>query len=194
MEAGRPPWSFPFHAPCAVRSPSPLPSASSPAGGFAAARACAPRDHGAGRARAAGGRRRAPGRRGRPGAGAERRAARAGPRGGRHHRADPQGAAARPLPRHGDAARSDGGPARGGGARVRGLALPRAGQPGGGALRDEAQRVPPGPAPRQASRTQAHPPCDRKNMVPLYDPEAGESAADARVCIDPFEFPDIACE
>ncbi len=43
-------------------------------------------------------------------------------------------------------------------------------------------------------RTEAHLPCDRKNMVPLFDPEAGETAADARVCIDQFEFPDVACE
>jgi hypothetical protein len=42
--------------------------------------------------------------------------------------------------------------------------------------------------------TQTHPPCERKNMVPVYDPEAGETAADARVCIDQFEFPDVACE
>jgi hypothetical protein len=39
-----------------------------------------------------------------------------------------------------------------------------------------------------------HPPCDRKNMVPLYDPGAGQTAADARVCIDQFEFPGIPCE
>ena len=38
-----------------------------------------------------------------------------------------------------------------------------------------------------------HPPC-RTNMVPVYDPGAGEGAADARLCIDQFEFPDIACE
>jgi hypothetical protein len=38
-----------------------------------------------------------------------------------------------------------------------------------------------------------HPPC-RTNMVPVYDPGAGESAADARLCIDQFEFPDVACE
>jgi hypothetical protein len=38
-----------------------------------------------------------------------------------------------------------------------------------------------------------HLPCDRKNMVPLYDPGAGETAAQARVCIDQFEFPDIPC-
>jgi formylglycine-generating enzyme len=43
-------------------------------------------------------------------------------------------------------------------------------------------------------RSEAHAPCDRRNMVPVYDPEAGETSADARVCIDQFEFPDIACE
>jgi formylglycine-generating enzyme len=42
--------------------------------------------------------------------------------------------------------------------------------------------------------SEAHPPCDRVNMVPLFNPQAGETAADARVCIDQFEFPDIACE
>jgi len=36
--------------------------------------------------------------------------------------------------------------------------------------------------------------CDAKNMVPLWNREAGETEADARVCIDQFEFPDIACE
>lgn len=38
-----------------------------------------------------------------------------------------------------------------------------------------------------------HPPCDRWHMVPLYDPGAGETAADARVCMDRFEFPDVPC-
>jgi hypothetical protein len=38
-----------------------------------------------------------------------------------------------------------------------------------------------------------HPPCSLRHMVPLYDPGAGETAADARVCIDQFEFPDIPC-
>jgi sulfatase modifying factor 1 len=42
------------------------------------------------------------------------------------------------------------------------------------------------PAPRA--------PCGSKNMVPLFDPAAGETAADARVCIDEFEFPDIPCD
>jgi formylglycine-generating enzyme len=38
-----------------------------------------------------------------------------------------------------------------------------------------------------------HPPC-RTNMVPVYDPGAGEGAADAHLCIDQYEFPDVACE
>jgi hypothetical protein len=42
--------------------------------------------------------------------------------------------------------------------------------------------------------SRAHPPCDRKNMVPIYDSDTGETAADARVCIDQFEFPNLACE
>jgi hypothetical protein len=36
--------------------------------------------------------------------------------------------------------------------------------------------------------------CRAMNMAPLYNLEAGETAADARVCIDRFEFPDIPCE
>ena len=36
-------------------------------------------------------------------------------------------------------------------------------------------------------------PCARRNMAPLYDPGAGETAESARVCVDRFEFPDIAC-
>jgi len=36
--------------------------------------------------------------------------------------------------------------------------------------------------------------CGAPNMVPLYDPTAGETADSAKVCIDQFEFPDIACE
>ncbi len=35
--------------------------------------------------------------------------------------------------------------------------------------------------------------CGRKYMAPLYDPEH-ETAEDAKVCIDQFEFPDIPCE
>jgi hypothetical protein len=37
-------------------------------------------------------------------------------------------------------------------------------------------------------------PCRAKNMVPLFDPAAGETASDAKMCIDEFEFPDIPCE
>ena len=44
------------------------------------------------------------------------------------------------------------------------------------------------------ARVEPHPPCTRKNMAPLYDPEIGETPADAKVCIDQFEFPDIPCE
>jgi hypothetical protein len=36
--------------------------------------------------------------------------------------------------------------------------------------------------------------CGAPNMVPIYDPNVGESAADARACIDQYEFPDIPCE
>jgi hypothetical protein len=36
--------------------------------------------------------------------------------------------------------------------------------------------------------------CGAPNMVPLYDPSAGERAESGRVCIDQFEFPNIACE
>jgi formylglycine-generating enzyme len=43
-------------------------------------------------------------------------------------------------------------------------------------------------------REEPHPPCARRNMVPVYDPGAGQSAADAKVCIDQFEFPGIPCE
>ncbi len=35
--------------------------------------------------------------------------------------------------------------------------------------------------------------CGAKYMAPLYDP-AGQRAADAKACIDQFEFPDIPCE
>jgi formylglycine-generating enzyme len=37
------------------------------------------------------------------------------------------------------------------------------------------------------------PACGMPRMVPLYDPRR-ETAADARVCIDQFEFPDVRCE
>ncbi len=36
--------------------------------------------------------------------------------------------------------------------------------------------------------------CGRKYMVPIFNPESGESASDAEVCIDQFEFPNIPCE
>jgi formylglycine-generating enzyme len=54
------------------------------------------------------------------------------------------------------------------------------------AVRAASDEVPRGPP--------VHPPCDRKNMVPLYDSGAGQTAAEAPACIDQFEFPDIACE
>ncbi len=36
--------------------------------------------------------------------------------------------------------------------------------------------------------------CGAPNMVPLFDAEAGQTAADAPVCIDQLEYPDIPCE
>jgi hypothetical protein len=36
--------------------------------------------------------------------------------------------------------------------------------------------------------------CGEKNMVALYNPSKGETEKDAKVCIDQFEFPNIACE
>jgi sulfatase modifying factor 1 len=36
--------------------------------------------------------------------------------------------------------------------------------------------------------------CGAPNMVPIYDPARGDTARDARVCIDQFEFPGIPCE
>ncbi|WP_156339124.1 SUMF1/EgtB/PvdO family nonheme iron enzyme [Chondromyces crocatus] len=38
------------------------------------------------------------------------------------------------------------------------------------------------------------PVCGAPNMVPLYDPAAGQTEADARACIDRYEFPNIPCE
>ena len=56
--------------------------------------------------------------------------------------------------------------------------------------RSECRRV-----RREAGVTQANVPvCGAPGMVPLFDPEAGQTAADARVCIDQLEFPDIPCE
>src|SRR5262249_54432620 len=40
---------------------------------------------------------------------------------------------------------------------------------------------------------EADPRCGAPNMVPLYDP-SHETAQDAKVCIDQFEFPNIPCE
>ena len=51
------------------------------------------------------------------------------------------------------------------------------------AIRERAPALPAG-SPR----------CQRPNMVPLYDPSAGESAETARTCIDQYEYPNIACE
>jgi hypothetical protein len=36
--------------------------------------------------------------------------------------------------------------------------------------------------------------CGAPNMVPLYDPGAGQTPSSARECIDQFEFPNIECE
>jgi hypothetical protein len=36
--------------------------------------------------------------------------------------------------------------------------------------------------------------CGSPNMAPIYELEKGETARDARVCIDQFEFPGIPCE
>lgn len=38
------------------------------------------------------------------------------------------------------------------------------------------------------------PACGAPGMVPLFDPDAGETEKDARVCIDQLEFPGIPCE
>ncbi len=38
------------------------------------------------------------------------------------------------------------------------------------------------------------PTCGAPNMVPLFDPRRGQTAADARVCIDQYEFPNLPCE
>lgn len=36
--------------------------------------------------------------------------------------------------------------------------------------------------------------CGKKYMVPLYNPEAGQTRDAAKVCIDQFEFPGLPCE
>lgn len=41
---------------------------------------------------------------------------------------------------------------------------------------------------------QGHPRCGKPNMVPLFDPSGGQTVEDARVCIDQYEFPNLACE
>jgi formylglycine-generating enzyme len=40
----------------------------------------------------------------------------------------------------------------------------------------------------------ADPRCGADNMVTIFDPAKGETADDANVCIDQFEFPNIPCE
>ena len=50
---------------------------------------------------------------------------------------------------------------------------------------------------RRAKATKLAPPdlrCGAPNMVPLYDPGAGQTASTARQCIDQYEFPNIECE
>ncbi|HET7544222.1 MAG TPA: SUMF1/EgtB/PvdO family nonheme iron enzyme [Polyangiaceae bacterium] len=49
----------------------------------------------------------------------------------------------------------------------------------------------------RASHPELHPEdprCKARYMVPLFDPGRGETADDASVCIDQFEFPNIPCE
>lgn len=46
----------------------------------------------------------------------------------------------------------------------------------------------------KADVVEADPRCPRPNMVPIYNPAAGETAESATTCIDQFEFPNIACE
>jgi len=36
--------------------------------------------------------------------------------------------------------------------------------------------------------------CGARHMVPIYDPGRGQTADDATVCIDQFEFPNLPCE
>lgn len=43
-------------------------------------------------------------------------------------------------------------------------------------------------------RSHFEPRCGAPNMVPVFDPGAGQSAKDAKVCVDQFEFPGIPCE
>lgn len=46
----------------------------------------------------------------------------------------------------------------------------------------------------QRSFRPGDPRCGALNMVPVYDPAAGESGESARLCIDQYEFPNIACD
>ncbi|WP_240808206.1 SUMF1/EgtB/PvdO family nonheme iron enzyme [Polyangium spumosum] len=47
----------------------------------------------------------------------------------------------------------------------------------------------------EAGITEANvPACGGPSMVPLYDPSSGQTAADARVCMDQLEFPNVPCE
>jgi hypothetical protein len=47
----------------------------------------------------------------------------------------------------------------------------------------------------EAGLSPAHvPACGAPNMVPVYDVEGGKTAAEAPICVDQFEFPDIPCE
>ncbi len=46
----------------------------------------------------------------------------------------------------------------------------------------------------QRSFRPGDPRCGAPNMVPAYDPAAGESSESARLCIDQYEFPNIACD
>ena len=56
--------------------------------------------------------------------------------------------------------------------------------------REECRAIRAGEPPLGVDRS----PCGAPNMVPIYDPEVGQSAQDARSCIDQYEFPDIPCE
>ncbi|HOU90774.1 MAG TPA: hypothetical protein PLU22_06985 [Polyangiaceae bacterium] len=47
-------------------------------------------------------------------------------------------------------------------------------------------------APRLVSEDRAR--CGARHMVPIYDPGRGQTADDATVCIDQFEFPNLPCE
>ena len=40
----------------------------------------------------------------------------------------------------------------------------------------------------------SHPACGAPFMVPVYDPSAGQTEKDAKVCVDEYEFPNVPCE